>query len=196
MAQGLFALYAASGEHLWYRAAEQMVTAIVERFADPDGGFFDTPTDGEDLIKRPKSQTDNPSPSGNGLAAEALLTLSSYTGDQELRRLATTTLQAAGLLMQRYPSMVGHHLAVLHSHLSGRQLAVVGPDWPQLARVYWDRFRPNIVLAPSPTGEEPIPLLAGRADESRTLAYVCRDHVCDLPTSDPGELARQLAAQP
>jgi hypothetical protein len=196
LAQGLFALYAATGEHRWYRAAGQMVTAIVERFADPEGGFFDTPTDGEDLIKRPKSQTDNPSPSGNGLAAEALLTLSSYTGDEELRRLATTTLQAAGLLMERYPSMVGHHLAVLHSHLSRRQLAVVGSDWPRLARVHWDRFRPNIVLAPSPTGEEPIPLFEGRADSSRTLAYVCHDHVCDLPTSDPGELARQLAAEP
>jgi hypothetical protein len=196
MAQGLFALYAATGENRWYRAAEQLVTAIVERFADPEGGFFDTPTDGEDLIKRPKSQTDNPAPSGNGLAAEALLTLSSYTGDEEMRRLATTTLQAAGLLMERYPSMVGHHLAVLHSHLTGRQLAVVGPDWPRLARVHWDRFRPNVVLAPSPTGEEPIPLFEGRADNSRTLAYVCRDHVCDLPTSDPADLARQLASEP
>jgi hypothetical protein len=196
MAQGLFALYAATGENRWYRAAEQLVTAIVERFADPEGGFFDTPTDGEDLIKRPKSQTDNPAPSGNGLAAEALLTLSSYTGDEEMRRLATTTLQAAGLLMERYPSMVGHHLAVLHSHLTGRQLAVVGPDWPRLARVHWDRFRPNVVLAPSPTGEEPIPLFEGRADNSRTLAYLCRDHVCDLPTSDPGDLARQLASEP
>jgi hypothetical protein len=196
MAQGLFALYAATGENRWYRAAEQLVTAIVERFTDPEGGFFDTPNDGEDLIKRPKSQTDNPAPSGNGLAAEALLTLSSYTGDEEMRRLATTTLQAAGLLMERYPSMVGHHLAVLHSHLTGRQLAVVGPDWPRLARVHWDRFRPNVVLAPSPTGEEPIPLFEGRADNSRTLAYLCRDHVCDLPTSDPGDLARQLASEP
>ena len=194
MAQGLFALYAATGEQRWYHAAHQLTSAIRDRFADPGGGFFDTPADGEDLIKRPKSQMDNPSPSGNGLAAEALLTLSSYTGDQEPRHLATATLQASGLLMERHPSMVGHHLGVLHSHLTGRQLAIVGPDWPALSRVYWDRFRPNMVLAPSPTGEEPIPLFEGRAGQSRTLAYVCRDHVCDLPTSDPGELARQLAA--
>jgi uncharacterized protein YyaL (SSP411 family) len=89
--------------------------------------------------------------------------------------------------------MVGHHLAVLHSHLTGRQLAIVGADWPVLSRVYWDRFRPNVVLAPSPAGEEPIPLLEGRSDRSRTLAYLCRDQVCDLPTGDPGRLADQLA---
>ena len=194
VAQGLFALYAATGQHQWYHAALELTSAISDRFADPEGGFFDTPSDGEDLIKRPKNQMDNPSPSGNGLAAESLLTLSSYTGDEEARRLATATLRASGLLMERYPSMVGHHLGVLHSYLTGRQLAIVGPDWPALSRVYWDRFRPNTVLAPSSTGEEPIPLFDGRADQSRTLAYVCRDHVCDLPTADPDALARQLAA--
>ena len=194
VAQGLFALYAATGEHRWYHAAHQLTSAISDRFADPAGGFFDTPSDGEDLIKRPKSQMDNPSPSGNGLAAEALLTLSSYADDEEARQLATGTLRASGLLMERYPSMVGHHLGVLHSYLTGRQLVIVGPDWPALSRVYWDRFRPNTVLAVSPTGEEPIPLFEGRAAQSRTLAYVCRDHVCDLPTADPDDLARQLAA--
>jgi hypothetical protein len=194
VAQGLFALYAATGEYPWYQAAERLASAIPARFADPEGGFFDTPIDGEGLIKRPRSQADNPVPSGNSLAAEALLTLSSYTGDTEMRDQVTATLQGAGLLMERYPSMVGHHLGVLHSHLTGRQLAIVGPDWPVLSRVYWDRFRPNVVLAPSPAGEEPIPLLEGRANRSRTLAYVCRDHVCDLPTEDPGQLADQLGA--
>jgi uncharacterized protein len=33
------------------------------------------------------------------------------------------------------------------------------------------------------------PLLAGRA-----AAYVCRGMVCELPTSDPGELAAQLGS--
>jgi hypothetical protein len=192
VALGLFALYAATGEHRWYQAAVDLTSELPRRFADPEGGFFDTPSDGEDLIKRPKSQTDNPLPSGNGLAAEAILIYSAYTGDQQLRDQAAVALRAAGLFMERYPSMVGHHLGVLHSLLTGRQLAIVGPDWPDLSRVYWGRFRPNVVLAPSPAGAEPIPLLEGRADPSRTLAYLCRDHVCDLPTADPAALADQL----
>jgi uncharacterized protein YyaL (SSP411 family) len=192
VALGLFALYAATGELRWYQAAVGLTSELPRRFADPEGGFFDTPSDGEDLIKRPKSQTDNPLPSGNGLAAEAILIYSAYTGDQQLRDQAAVTLRAAGLFMERYPSMVGHHLGVLHSLLTGRQLAIVGPDWPDLSRVYWGRFRPNVVLAPSPAGDEPIPLLEGRADPSRTLAYLCRDHVCDLPTADPAVLADQL----
>ena len=193
VAQGLFALYAATGEYEWYQAADHLGIRIPELFADPDGGFFDTAADSQDLIKRPKSQADNPLPSGNGLAAEALLTLSSYTGDAAMRELAGATLRASGLLMERYPSMVGHHLGVLHSFLTARELAIVGPDWPDLAAVYWMQFRPNMVLAPSLAGDEPIPLLEGRSNPSSTLAYLCRDHVCDLPTADPAQLTRMLA---
>jgi hypothetical protein len=193
MALGLFALYAATGDLDWYLAAERLTLEIPERFADPGGGFFDTPVGAESLIKRPKSQADNPLPSGNGMAAEALLTLSSYTGDAGQRDLAAGTLQAAGLLMGRYPSMVGHHLAVLHSFLTSRELAIVGRDWRAMSGVYWAQFRPNIALAPSVDGSEPIPLLSGRASQSgETVAYVCEGQVCNLPTSDLSELSSQL----
>jgi uncharacterized protein YyaL (SSP411 family) len=190
--QGLLSLYAASGEYRWYSAAEGLAADLPARFADGEGGFFDTPADGEHLLKRPKSQTDNPLPSGNGFAAEALLTLSAYTGSEEQRDLAEGTLRAAGVLMDRFPSMVGYHLAVLHSMLNGRELAIVGPGWRDLARVYWDGFRPNVALAPSTNGTEPIPLLEGRARSGETRAFLCESHVCALPTSDPVELEEQL----
>ncbi|MDP9144301.1 MAG: thioredoxin domain-containing protein, partial [Actinomycetota bacterium] len=193
LALGLFALYAVTGDFGWYDSAKRLTLEIPERFADPVGGFFDTQVGGENLIKRPKSQADNPLPSGNGMAAEALLTLSSYTGDDDQRDLAAGALQASGLLMGRYPSMVGHHLAVLHSFLTSRELAIVGPDWHGMSGVYWARFRPNIALALSENGAEPIPLLSGRASESgTTIAYVCEGQVCNLPTSDLAELSSQL----
>jgi uncharacterized protein YyaL (SSP411 family) len=40
-----------------------------------------------------------------------------------------------------------------------------------------------------------IPLLADRPlVDGRSAAYVCRGFVCDLPTTDPAELRRQLQA--
>jgi uncharacterized protein YyaL (SSP411 family) len=165
---------------------------IPQRFGDPEGGFFDTPADGQSLIKRPKSQTDNPLPSGNAMATEALLLLSSYTGDLGLRDLAVAALRSAGLLMDRYPSMVGHHLSVLHSLLGSREVAIVGSDWLSLARVFWASYRPNAALAVSVDGTGPAPLLEARLREGKTLAYVCQNHVCDLPTDDPSVLATQL----
>ena len=193
VAIGLFALYAATGEIEWYRAGHRLASGIPERFADAAGGFYDTPIDGEALIKRPKSQADNPVPSGSGMAAEALLMLFAYTGEARWRDSATSTLRSAGILMERYPSMVGHHLGVLHSLLlTGRELAIVGPDWADMARVYWSRYRPGVVLAGSEEGDGEIPLLESRSKPGQTLAYLCQGHVCDLPTDDPGVLAVQL----
>jgi len=191
---GMFALFSATADDRWYDIGSRLTVVLAERFTDPAGGFFDTASDAEKLIKRPKSQADNPLPSGNGLAAEALLTLSGYTGDLELRDQAIDTLASAGLLMDRYPSMVGHHLAVSYSSGRMRELAVVGPKWAELAAPYWMRFRPGIVLAPSPTGEGPISVFAHRVSSGETLAYLCEQQLCKLPTGDAAELAAQLQA--
>ncbi|HEX9763397.1 MAG TPA: thioredoxin domain-containing protein, partial [Acidimicrobiia bacterium] len=72
IAVGLYALFAATAEEQWYRAADRLVGAL-GRFARPEGGFFTTSDDGETLMKRPFDVTDNPHPSGNALAAEAML---------------------------------------------------------------------------------------------------------------------------
>ena len=62
VALGLFALYAATGGYEWYEAASELTVAIPERFADPEGGFFDTSDDGESLIKRPRAWRTTPCP--------------------------------------------------------------------------------------------------------------------------------------
>jgi uncharacterized protein YyaL (SSP411 family) len=41
---------------------------------------------------------------------------------------------------------------------------------------------------------EVVPLVSRKvARDGRVTAYVCVDRVCDLPTSDPGVVAKQIA---
>ena len=192
MAVGLFSLYAATGETMWFEAAHDLTDKLA-RFANPEGGFFATPTDGETLVKRPVDNTDNPLPSGSALAAEALLYAGLYTGDHDYLERSSDTLASVGLLIERYPSMVGHHLSVLHSSGRTKELAIVGDGWEDLASVYWNSFRPNVALAGSAEPNDVVPLLRDRFVEGSTSAYVCRDFVCDLPTNDPLQLADQLS---
>ncbi|MGH8934921.1 MAG: thioredoxin domain-containing protein [Acidimicrobiia bacterium] len=201
-AVGLFALYQATGELEWYREARRLATEMVQLFADPvNGGFYSTGHDAEQLLTRPKDLMDNPLPSGNSLAAEALLTLSLYTGDVEVRRLADGAFRQAGRLLDEYPSAAGHLLAVLHTALSGpKEVAIVGPpghpDTRALAGVVWERFRPDCVLATDPgdgSSATEIPLLEGRHSENGPpLAYVCRNFTCRAPVGEPDDLRAQL----
>ncbi len=196
MAVGCYTLFSATGENRWFEAAETFV-ADLDRFARPQGGgFYSTSSDSDDLIKRPEDFTDNPLPSGNALAAEALLMSSLFTGDLSRRDGARSAIAAIGVLADKYPSMVGHHLAVARSMSKGtHEVAIVGENRSHLVDAYWSRYRPETVLAQADGPTSDIPLLADRPGGPVTaVAYVCRDFTCNLPTADPAQLLEQLAS--
>ncbi len=196
MATGLFALYQATGEVEWYVEGERLTRELLRLFPDAEGGFYATGTDAERLITRPKNLMDNPTPSDNALAAEALVTLAAYTGDPSLTDAADGVFRAAGRLLDHYPSAAGHLVSVLSVTGSGvREVAIVGPDGTRepLERVLWEAFRPDCVLATGSGGAGPIPLLEGRDSGGRgALAHVCEHFVCALPVATPDELRARL----
>ena len=58
---------------------------MIDEFADPEhGGFFYTGRSHEALIARQKDVYDNATPSGNAMAATALLRLAALTGRDDL----------------------------------------------------------------------------------------------------------------
>ncbi len=189
----LLVLYAATGEITWYQAGEDLLGQL-ERFSDPEGGFFTTAA-AADLPKRPKDLFDNPSPSGNSLAAEALLWLSLLTGDHQHRDQAEATLRGQALVMERYPTAAMHALGVLHTIRRGtHELAIVGDRAADLTPVYWQRMRPHIALAFSQGNEERVPLLRQRHVPGSTRAYLCSGFLCRAPVEDASALAESLAS--
>jgi uncharacterized protein YyaL (SSP411 family) len=201
MALGLYALYQATGELEWYVAAQRLTNQLVARFADDEGGgFFTTGGDAETLIARRKDLFDNPTPSGNSLAAEALAHHHLYTGDAGAARLVDAALRQGGRLAEAYPQAVGWLLAVGSSSETTREIAVVGDPTDattqHLLGVVFSGFRPATVVAHDPgdgSGAAAIPLLAGKAPhDGPPTAYVCRGFACKAPTGDPETLARQL----
>lgn len=193
LALGFFALYAATGDTEWFDRAMTLVQALA-RFARPDGGFFSTAEDGPDLLKRPFDFTDNPHPSGNAMAAEALFYAGLYTGEPSWREQAESAVASVGLLVTRHPAMVAHHLSVADALERGMELAIVGPNREALTAVHFARFRPHVGLAVAAGPGSSVPLLADRTPgpDGSARAFVCRGFVCDLPVSDPVALAGQL----
>jgi hypothetical protein len=191
-ADGLLELYQTTFAPRWFHAARDLGDAILEHFADPDGGFFDTSDDHEVLLLRPKGVQDGAVPSGGAMAASVLLRLAEYTGEGRYADAAEGALAAQQPLMARAPHGLAHWLAALDFMLAPPQgLAIIGDDPGPLLAVARACYRPNLVVAAGASGQDlGIALLEGReALDGKATAYLCRQFSCERPVSNPEELA-------
>jgi uncharacterized protein YyaL (SSP411 family) len=201
MAQACLTLHETTLDPRWYREARSLGQDLVRLFHDDErGGFFQTGTDAEALVVRPKELFDNAVPSGNSAAAEVLLRLALLEGDASLERAGVSALRLAREGMERAPTGFGLALCALDLYVSTpREVAIVGsrddPATGALAARVWSSFRPNLVLAAGDAGEGGIPLLAGRGLlEGRPAAYVCERFACRRPVADADDLEAELSA--
>jgi uncharacterized protein YyaL (SSP411 family) len=200
LSEALLVLYEATLETRWFVSARALADDVVQRFRDPEaGGFFDTASDHEALVVRPRSFEDHPIPSGGSSAAYALLRILAVTGDRAYERPAVELFRLLHQAAARHPQAFGHLLQAMHFHLSTpREVALVGDRLDELARVVRSRVRPTVVLAAMRPGDdearEAVPLLQGREPvNGKAAAYVCENFTCRMPVTDPAELERQLA---
>ncbi len=202
VADGLVALYEATFDPRWLAAAAALADIILARFADPEnGGFFDTSSDHETLISRPKDVFDNATPSGNAVAADVLLRLGLLTGQGEYERAAEGVLRLLREPMSRYPLGFARGLNALDFRLGKpREVAILGEpgaeDTEALLRVVFEPFLPNKVVAgAAQSNGAAIPLLEDREQRNgKATAYVCEHYVCQAPTTDPEVLRGLLSA--
>ena len=203
LVDGLFVLHEATFDVRWLEEAVELGYAMVDLFWDDGAGqFYDTGTDHEELVVRPRDLTDNAVPAGSSMAASVLLKLAVVTGDGDLERRAVEAMRSAKAVMERFPTGAGHWLCALDFYLSTpKEIAIVGDraatDTKGLLAEVYRSFVPNRVLVGlGNEGEASAmsPLMEGRTRlEGRATAYVCRQYVCGLPVNDPEALAGQLA---
>ncbi|HEX4205688.1 MAG TPA: thioredoxin domain-containing protein [Ktedonobacteraceae bacterium] len=203
LADGLLALYEASFEVRWFEEARRLMEQAIALFADDaNGGFFDTGTDHEALINRPKDIMDNATPAGNSVAVDVLLRLAALSGEQRYRQRADEYLRGLADLMVQHPQAFGHALGALDLAIAGsKEVAIMGvpeaADTRALLTEVNRRYRPNSVVAYSAPEDQAtiqaIALLAARPlKDGRATAYVCQNFACQAPVNTPEELTRQL----
>jgi uncharacterized protein YyaL (SSP411 family) len=196
--EALLALYEATFEPRWFERALSLAEATISRFGDPErGGFFSTSADHESLIARRKEIGDHPIPSGNSSAAMGLLRLAALTGERRYEQQAESVLRLFAEPASRHPESFAHLLRAIDFHLSPtREVALIGNDLTDLARVVRAEHRPHLVLAGGPEGSEFPQLLRHRgALEGLPTAYVCERFSCRQPVADAATLGDLLRMQ-
>ncbi len=205
MAEGLVALYEATGDERWFTAARTTADAILLHFADPDGGFHDTADDAERLVARPRSLQDNAVPSGGAMTATVLLRLAALTGEGRYADAAEAAIGTVGATAAAHPTAFAQWLAAIDWQVGPvDEIAIIAdPADPRAARLAaaargapahlgW-RPRQVIAIGPDPAASS-VPLLQGRFSlRGVPTAFVCRGFACRQPVTEPEALAAILA---
>ncbi|MBI1292648.1 DUF255 domain-containing protein [bacterium] len=201
---GLLDLYEATFDAKYLKGALELTAVMREQFEDKEyGGFFQTATDGEQLIVRSKEAYDGALPSGNSVAALVLLRLARMTGDDALEASAEGVFTAFGQVLERQPSGFCQMMSAgEYARSSSVEIVLAGTpgdgDFEALRREVDRRFLPNAVVLHRPDSQDaavlelipalrPYGMMKGRA-----TAYLCRNFACEAPTTDPAAFGRSL----
>jgi hypothetical protein len=195
LADGLLVLYQATCDAEWLDAAGELLDAALSLFADGEGGFYDTGSDAEKLVRRPRDPTDNATPSGSSALITALVAYSALTGSIAHRSAAEDALRQVSEIGTGQPRFFGWALAAAEALLDGPvQVAVVGEAaGGPLTSTAWQLRPPGAVVVSGDPDAPDVPLLADRpVVRGGAAAYVCRGMVCDLPVTDVAALEAAL----
>ncbi len=132
LAEGLLHLYDLTAEKKWLQRARELADAMLERFIDPDGGFYMNEADaGITAMSRPKDDGgDNAIPSGSSVALRVLQMLWQRTGSLGYRDQANALISGFAGSIERQPSGYAYMLTAIddlrNGELSARGYAAQG----------------------------------------------------------------------
>jgi uncharacterized protein YyaL (SSP411 family) len=187
-----------------YRAADlefaaQLADVLLNQFEDHEhGGFYFTSHDHEPLIHRSKSGQDNATPSGNGVAAQALVRLTHITGDP---RYAEAAERAIKLFYPEFDRQAFGHstlLVALQEVLEPPRVvvmrgpAVALPPWRSVLRKV---YRPDTMLLFLPNDLSALPEILAKPTADLVNAWVCQGVSCLPPVDRIADLEAILQSE-
>jgi len=198
MIKAALALQAATLDPGYTADASRLAATLRRHHWDPSlPGYYLSADDAEALILRPRSTTDEATPSATSLMAANLIRLWRLTGEDDYRADADAIIAAAPIKDNLFAATA--MLSSIDFRLGAIDAVIIRPghaDPSALVAFVRRAWTPNIVLmlhdekAALPPGHP----AADKAPMAGTAtAYICRGETCSLPVTQPDRLERLLA---
>jgi uncharacterized protein len=207
MIWGLLDLYEANFEVRNLTRAIELNDQLIEHFwDDAAGGLFFTADDSEALPVRSKEVYDGAIPSGNSVAMLNFLRIARLTADASLEEKAASIGRAFSAGILGGPSSYAQLLCALDFGVGpSYEVVIVGSQGSSgvdaMISALRKTFAPSKVVLFRPDSDSPeITKIATftknhKAMKGKATAYVCRNHRCKLPTTDPSVMVESLREQ-
>jgi hypothetical protein len=201
---GLIELYEATFEVNYLAKALQLTDYMIKNFKDTqNGGFFQASNKSETLLFRKKEAYDGAVPSGNSVELSNLLRLSKLIGDPELNSEAIKTSNAFASTVKAMPFGYTHFIAALDLVFAPSvEIVIAGrldsKDTQLMLNNINREFIPgNTVIVKSEKNEKELERIAPytstlKQQNQKATAYICQNHECALPITDPKIIAEIL----
>ena len=199
LGNGLLDVFLADGNQRWFNGAISLARTMDERFSMNDGLYK---MSADDIAgANPIDPFDSAMPSGISLAGNLLSRLHHLTGDEWYeQRAQQQVLPVAGLMQHSAQAFSQGMITVDHLLHPPAQLVLVGDKDRTLWREAQQVYAPGLQITWQPN-EPDVPESSPLASlfEGKTIlgnkatAYLCRNFVCELPTSDPKNLRESLS---
>ncbi|MEO5926183.1 MAG: thioredoxin domain-containing protein [Bryobacteraceae bacterium] len=186
LTNGLIDLYEATFERGHLAWAELLASKAIERFGDPNGGFFSTPEGQSDLVLRLKDDYDGAEPSANSVMTLALLRLARMREREDFRVAAERTFAAfAGKLRTGGPGLPQMLVAQMFAEGKPMEVVFAGETSAEVLRVARRAFLPNAIFMRAEHTPD-------AANYGKDGVYVCENFTCQLPVFTAAELEKRL----
>lgn len=201
--QGLVDMYEATFASAYLDRACSLLQLCIELFwDDKQGGFYLTKA-ADDLIHRVKDAHDQSLPSANGMAARVLLRLHSYIPNAGFQAKAEQIFGTFSRDLENNPWGTATLLSALDVYHAGiADIVVVSPaphvsPTDALLAVLRRHYLPNAALygmgSAASEAHQPEVFQGKIAVDGKSTVYVCRNHSCRPPITDPDILRTELA---
>ena len=150
--------------------------------------FFFTADNHEKLIVRTKNIFDLSLPSGNSVAAGALLRLYHLTQEKKYLDVALQIMESLSAMAAENPFGFGQLLNVIYVYLQKPvEITIINSDNAEIYNHLAKKFLPESILVSISKKEQldelkHLQFFAGKDyDDAKTKVYVCKDFSCSLP---------------
>ena len=179
--------------------AQEITHYMIKHFwNETEKSFYFTADIHEPLIVRPKNYYDLSVPSGNSVAANALLKLHHIVNDEKFLQISKQILELNGTSAAENPFAFGYLLNVMNLYLKHpTEITIINSENSEIVNFLYKKFIPEGIIIQI-KNKENLQLLSkysffeGKEFLDKTNVTICKNFTCSLPLYELSKIEENL----